>query len=494
MTQYEIGELDLTAQASAAKTATNFITTVASDGIMVADAGHGAANGTVTSNTTGWHIGGVLEFIRNGVSRFWIGLKNPQEDTTPTVRIGKEYVSGATDNESHMELDYHSLQLVDKSNSTYFWVSDRLDENGTCLMTEVFVVGSSNVRFGGNNVYMTPSLNTVHNTGLGSGEIIGVESVQGDGVTFSSETIYDGDIRATPSDLTKLVDGFKITVIYETNSSLAKAYTAGVRSSNPAYSNYPGAMSFAEGLGGVASGPASHVEGLNLGSDYGTELMATGLASHAEGINSMASEHGSHAEGYLSKALGRYSHAEGTLTTASGGGSHAEGSVTTASGASSHAEGNGTTARNSGSHAEGFRTIADGYYSHAQNYKTMASSEYQTAIGKWNVDDVGIDTFLGDGSTSVFDRSGYDFDYILAITVDDEDVTDKVTLNKTNNRIVFKKTPANRAVIKVKYALNTYALIIGNGTDEDSRSNALAVKWNGDVEIDNGRIEISDSG
>ena len=137
-------------------------------------------------------------------------------------------------------------------------------------------------------------------------------------------------------------------------------------------------------------------------------------------------------------ASGRYAHAEGHQTTASGDGSHAEGNDTTASGDGSHAEGNDTTASGDGSHAEGQESVASGtdshaegtgsvtgvnaQASHAQNYHTRASSPYQTAIGKFN---------KGDG-------------------------------------------------------LKTYALIIGNGTSDTARNNALAVTWGGDVEIDLG--------
>lgn len=114
---------------------------------------------------------------------------------------------------------------------------------------------------------------------------------------------------------------------------------------------------------------------------------------------------------------GNYSVAEGGSTTASGAVSHAEGAYTTASGVVSHAEGHYTTASGNFSHAEGYLSEANGMYSHAQNLHTIAESEAQTAIGKYNVSD----------------------------------------------------------------SANTYALIIGNGTADYARSNALTVDWNGGV-------------
>lgn len=96
----------------------------------------------------------------------------------------------------------------------------------------------------------------------------------------------------------------------------------------------------------------------------------------------------------------------------------AEGEDVTAAGTCSHAEGYGTKASGYISHAEGDSSVALGAYSHAQNFETIASGENQTALGKHNVEDA-------DG---------------------------------------------------------IYAVIIGNGTDNGDRSNALAVKWDGTVD------------
>lgn len=53
-----------------------------------------------------------------------------------------------------------------------------------------------------------------------------------------------------------------------------------------------------------------------------------------------------------------------------------------------HAEGRGNTVGGIFGHAEGRGTSANGAYAHAQNHGTKASSEAQTAIGKYNVEDV----------------------------------------------------------------------------------------------------------
>lgn len=133
--------------------------------------------------------------------------------------------------------------------------------------------------------------------------------------------------------------------------------------------------------------------------------------------NNVASGTCSHAEGYSTTARGGYAHAEGYYTTASASNAHAEGYSATASGISSHAEGYRTFASASDSHAEGNATRASANYSHAEGYNTKALSAAQHVQGKYNIED------------------------------SDE----------------------------------KYAFIIGNGTADNARSNALAVDWNGDI-------------
>lgn len=131
------------------------------------------------------------------------------------------------------------------------------------------------------------------------------------------------------------------------------------------------------------------------------------------------------AEGYDTTASGYCSHAEGWYTTAIGSRSHAEGSGTMTIGSRSHAEGIGTTASGSYSHAEGWDTIASGSCSHAEGWHTIAQRKSQTTIGEYNiVDTSGGETIRGD-----------------------------------------------------------YAFIIGNGTADNARSNALTVDWEGNVTL-----------
>ena len=144
---------------------------------------------------------------------------------------------------------------------------------------------------------------------------------------------------------------------------------------------------------------------------------------HVEGLCCMTLGAFAHAEGIFCEATGVCSHAEGHSTTASGESSHAEGENTTASGKCSHAEGDNTTASGESSHAEGSTTTASGKYSHAQNFSTIAQGKSQTVLGEFNI-------------------------------------TQGTSTDKTST---------------------DYALIVGNGTSESARSNAMTVDWTGNL-------------
>lgn len=135
-------------------------------------------------------------------------------------------------------------------------------------------------------------------------------------------------------------------------------------------------------------------------------------------------------------ASGNYSIAEGNRTTASATGAHAEGYYTIASGAYSHAEGgkNGASSEASGyaSHVEGISNIASGGASHAEGIFTVAGSTYATHTE-------------GYGTQALSDLQHVEGSYNI--------------------------TDSN----------STYVHIIGNGEDDNTRSNAHTVDWSGNA-------------
>lgn len=167
-----------------------------------------------------------------------------------------------------------------------------------------------------------------------------------------------------------------------------------------------------------------NIAGLKVEGKEGAEIFndyedntATGEYSHAEGSGTTASGHSSHTEGYITEASGNYSHAEGYDTEADRIASHAEGYMTYAHGDYSHAEGVYTTTFGEASHAEGSSTYARGFASHAEGDNTKASGDTQHVQGKYNIED-------------------------------------------TENK---------------------YAHIVGNGSNEISRSNAHTLDWSGNA-------------
>lgn len=171
--------------------------------------------------------------------------------------------------------------------------------------------------------------------------------------------------------------------------------------------------------------------------EFGFENDVTGSGGFASGGNNTVTAAVAHAEGSFNTASGLAAHAEGSESTASALAAHAEGSNTEASAGSAHAEGVGTEASGVGAHAEGNNSVASGAYSHAEGSNTEASATashaggagtiaqgpYQTVVGVYN-------TAEGDGSSS------------------------------GSNHLLF---------------------IVGNGTDDNNRSNALTVDWNGNL-------------
>ncbi len=184
---------------------------------------------------------------------------------------------------------------------------------------------------------------------------------------------------------------------FETTASGLSSYAEGSR--NVAGGNYShaqnadnsasGNWSHAEGQLTVAQGDNSHAEGYKthtIGSASHAEGMnveANGAASHAEGTRTEANGSDSHAEGRYSVAEGEYSHAEGLSAKSNGDGSHAEGYNTQALNSYAHAEGNETQANGIAAHSEGGWANANGHYSHAEGLGTQASA-YQHVQGKFN--------------------------------------------------------------------------------------------------------------
>ena len=209
--------------------------------------------------------------------------------------------------------------------------------------------------------------------------------------------------------------------------------------------------------GGVIEGlvelPEDDPSGTSLNSATGRYAHAEGMmttsssdGSHAEGIDTTSSNYGAHSEGYGTIASGLFTHAEGQQSTSSGEYSHAEGNGCVASAVSAHAEGNHTMSQGYASHSEGDGTVAFGFYSHSEGKDTEAGGYYSHASGKGTI-------ARGQGQ----------------FVIGEYNVEQGTTGQKVNTDCAF---------------------IIGNGVNDNQRSNALGIKWDGTFVFANG-TEIS---
>jgi hypothetical protein len=125
-----------------------------------------------------------------------------------------------------------------------------------------------------------------------------------------------------------------------------------------------------------------------IGNSYclasGNGNKATGFASHAEGSRSIATGTNSHAEGNNTAALNGNTHAEGDSCKASGNVSHAEGYNCVASGSASHAEGNNTIAAGANSHAGGISTQVNADNSFAHGNNIIVKTANTVGVGTYN--------------------------------------------------------------------------------------------------------------
>ena len=358
-------------------------------------------------------------------SRSYVMVNQYSDATVTTVNKHLTSLSTVTIGNpalSYAQIDYHSLQLKDKEGNSYFYVSDLRDSNGSTELIVKYIGDGTTKSFN----FLPPADNTDYTVTVSDDSGGTIDSKGDTGIVFST----------APSD------NAIITITYTTSHVIAKAYTFGLRKTD----SQLGALSVSEGYFTEASGPMSHSEGRT------TE--AKGFQSHAEGYGSIASGSSSHAEGNGTKATKLASHAEGRSTVASGADSHAEGGSTTASGANSHAEGFSTTASGDTSHAEGFSTTASGNFSHAEGSGTTASAHTSHAEGRWTI---------ASGDYSHSQNWGTTAQRRAQTAIGEYNTVDTGGSNTTTR--------------------GTYAFIIGNGTGENARSNALVVDWNGGIQM-----------
>lgn len=224
---------------------------------------------------------------------------------------------------NYLNLDYHSMRLVDREGNDYFYVSDLRNEQGRATITE---------EQEGSQYRKTYTVMF---------RVISIVSVQINDVETTAYTQYGSagiTLDAAPAT------GDVITITYITDDEDLKAYTLGIRQSG----SVVGADSLAEGY----------------------QTTASGYCSHSEGKQTVASGHYTHVEGIQTEASGECAHAEGNKSKATGFGAHAEGYCSEANGEAAHAGGG--------------NAIADGNYAFAHGEGAEAEDDHMTALGRCN--------------------------------------------------------------------------------------------------------------
>jgi len=203
--------------------------------------------------------------------------------------------------------------------------------------------------------------------------------------------------------------------------------SAGVYTENTqALGNY----SFALGMGAKANGKGSFAIGLDTyaGGEYSTALgyksQATDFYSTAIGYKTKASGTASVAIGYNTEASSIYSTALGAHTLCDGFGSIAMGMYSHATKFCSTAMGYETFASEDQSTAMGSFTVADARYSTVMGLHTLAKSLVMTAIGRYN----------WAGEEHPYEWKHNDPIFVIGIGTDDEDRRNAMTVLK-NGRV-----------------------------------------------------------
>jgi hypothetical protein len=175
-------------------------------------------------------------------------------------------------------------------------------------------------------------------------------------------------------------------------------------------------------------------------------------ACHVEGFYNVVSGSASHGEGHNNTAMGDYSHAEGDSNTVSGQSAHAEGYTNTVTALYGHAEGGANTVSGEAAHAEGTNNTASGARAHAEGYGTTARGQYAHAEG---------------ASTTASGEASH-----------------------AQNNHTVAGYPNQSAMGTYNNNKSTNLVEVGNGADDNNRSNAMEVTADGDLLIKNGGVSL----
>ncbi|MBU0764258.1 MAG: hypothetical protein KJ607_05435, partial [Bacteroidetes bacterium] len=300
-----------------------------------------------------------------------------------------------------------------------------------------------------------------------SGKVIieGIDSVGTNSMATGCRSKAIGDYSQAFGYESRAYGGASTAIGYYANAEGANSYAFG----NYAYATDSG--SYAIGSGAKALGIRSFAlgsTGIDSAGIATNPTIASGDYSYVFGLGSQATNQGAFAFGTQNTASGKYSLAIGYETEATGWYSTAMGKSTTASGNYSTAIGYNTTATGYGSVAMGENTIASEGLCVAMGENTTACGENATAMGRGTTASDYCATAMGRGTIA----SG---DYTTAMGY-------RTKANSFNSLAIGRFNDTTSISSMVWNPLDPL-FIIGNGSSDASRSNAMTVLKNGNVGI-----------
>ncbi|MCX6300658.1 MAG: tail fiber domain-containing protein [Bacteroidia bacterium] len=282
--------------------------------------------------------------------------------------------------------------------------------------------------------------------------------------------------------LTKATGAMSVALGNETKASGAGSTALGYRTSANSdlsiaigqESKTSGYAAFSGGQFSIASGNNSFAFGYKANAlsggafAFGDSTVASGWASVAFGFRTEASGGLSFAEGYLSKATGWYAVALGKETKAIGTSSTAWGENTQAIGDNCTAFGIGSTASNYASTAIGIESVASGQSAFAGGKLCTASGAQSFAFGYQSKATGVLSVALGNNTTAVGTSSSA-FGYL--------------TKAKPYASFVIGQYNDTSCLEKDWWTGLDPVFVIGNGSSDINRKNALTVLQNGNTGI-----------
>lgn len=331
---------------------------------------------------------------------------------------------------------------------------------------------------------------------------------EGFGTKASGNYAHAGGDRCTASGEASVAFGKKNTAS-GTNSSAtgAENTSSGLRSyvegylnvSNAANAHVEGERNECTGRNGHIEGRSNEASGINAHVEGGAVSGSNSEQTADKNDGNVASGDNSHVEGQGNKGVGLNSHIEGEQNEGSGRGCHLEGRSNLTDGEFTHVEGYDNDTYADHCHVEGSNNKVNSYDAESEysknchvegNNNTVSYAMAATHVeGSHNIADETTDgTHIEGVSNEVRSSRG------IHIEGKDNSATNATFshIEGQDNTTEYTRTHVgglgNKASANDQRVFGTYnkddsdaLLIIGNGTDDENRSNALVVRRDGSV-------------